>query len=452
MTIIIDHPFHHHTSTRTGNPGLHFSFIAIIDETYSKEPVFSRKEIMQKPVLRSDIQPVTTLVNGRRMIAFHDPYQLTDKKIAIDMHLLPLLQLLDGRHDLRDIQMGLMKRQDGRIVYLSEIESLIEQLDQACILNSESFQRKMYRLRAEFISSENRLPVHAGKSYMSEPEALSRFIQNVENNLKPLNAENIQDSITGILAPHIDINIAGSTYVDTYRHLKGKHYDLVIILGVNHQNQDGLYSVSEKNYITPFGEIQTDRTFTTELKRKMPEGTLSSDDFGHKTEHSIEFQTIFLQYFLKGPFEMAPILCGSVHEFIFRRKNLFADHRFLEMVHGMETLIRESKSRVLIVAGVDLSHVGLKFGDSLPASSILPRARSNDRTILSMLAKDEPEKILHHAIETQDQYHICGLPAILLLACLLRKNRADIIQFETYDEQATQSAVNYASMIFSASP
>jgi AmmeMemoRadiSam system protein B len=359
---------------------------------------------------------------------------------------------LDGTHDLRDIQMGLMKQQGGRMVCISEIESLIEQLDQACILNSESFRNKMHRLRVEFINRENRLPVYAGKSYMSEPEVLAQLIQNVENNLKPLNSENIQDSITGILAPHIDITIGKNTYVNVYRYLKGKHYDLVIILGVNHQSQDGLFSVSEKNYITPFGEIQTDRSFIMELKRNMPEGALSSDDFGHKTEHSIEFQTIFLQYFLKGQFAMAPILCGSIHEFIFQRKNLFDDHRFLEMVHRVKTRIQESRSRVLIVAGVDLSHIGLKFGDSMPASSILPWAMSSDRTVLSMLTRGEPEKILRHAIETRDQYHICGLPAILLLSSLLREDRADIIQFETYDEQETQSAVNYASMIFSASP
>lgn len=407
---------------------------------------------MQKPVLRSDIQPVTTFVNGRRMIAFHDPHELTDSRLAIDVHLLHFLQLLDGRHDLRDIQMGLMKQQGGRMVYMSEIESLIEQLDQACILNSESFRNKLHRLRDEFINRKNRLPVYAGKSYMSEPEVLKQFIQNVENNLKPLNSENIQDSITGILAPHIDITIGSNTYVNVYRYLKGKHYDLVIILGVNHQGQDGLFSVSEKNYITPFGEIQTDRDFIMELKRNMPEGALSSDDFGHKTEHSIEFQTIFLQYFLKGPFAMAPILCGSIHEFIFQRKNLFDDHRFLEMVHRMRKLVQERRSRVLIVAGVDLSHTGLKFGDSMPASSTLPRAVSSDRTVLNMLTRGEPEKIMQHAIETQDQYHICGLPAILLLSSLIGEDHADIIQFETYDEQETQSAVNYASMIFSASP
>ncbi|MCX5853526.1 MAG: AmmeMemoRadiSam system protein B [Deltaproteobacteria bacterium] len=406
---------------------------------------------MHKPLLRADIQPVTTMIEGRRKITFHDPYQLTDERIAIDMQLLPVLQILDGRHDLRDIQMILMKEQGGRIVYISEVESLIERLDHACLLNSEFFHHKMNILRADFMNQKNRFPAYAGKSYMSEPEQLIQFIQNVENNLKPLNSENTEDSITGILAPHIDIKIAGETYVNTYRRLKGKHYDLVIVLGINHQSQNGLFSVSDKVYVTPFGDIETDRAFISDLKRNVPEGALSPDDFGHKIEHSIEFQTIFLRYYLTAPFVIVPILCGSVHEFIFKKENLFSDARFQGMVQTLNMLIQERKGRILIVAGVDLSHVGLKFGDSLPAESILTQARSNDRTILAFLTSDEPEKILQHSIETRDQYHVCGLPAILLFASLLRKNRADIIHFETYDERETQSAVNYASVIFTES-
>jgi predicted class III extradiol MEMO1 family dioxygenase len=75
----------------------------------------------------------------------------------------------------------------------------------------------------------------------------------------------------------------------------------------------------------------------------------------------------------------------------------------------------------------------------------------NDRKILSCLMAHEPDKILHHAIETQDRYHGCGLPAILLFARLLRENRADVLHFDTYDERGTQSAVNYASLIFTTS-
>jgi hypothetical protein len=102
------------------------------------------------------------------------------------------------------------------------------------------------------------------------------------------------------------------------------------------------------------------------------------------------------------------------------------------------------------VAGVDLSHIGIKFGDQLPADAILPQATSNDKMILSFLARGEPESVFQNAVETQDRYHVCGLPAILLFASLFAESRADILHFDTYNERETHSAVNYASLIFSS--
>jgi AmmeMemoRadiSam system protein B len=403
---------------------------------------------MDKPALRRDIQPVTTTIKGRRMIAFHDPYHLTDHGVALDFNTLPILQLLDGSHDLRDIQAMLIKRQGGRIVYVSEIESFIESLDRACLLESPSFHQKMCGLRSEFSNRPTRLPVHAGKSYVSEPAQLAQFIENAENNLSQEYLQHIPNNITGILAPHIDINIAKDIYVNTYRYLKGKNYDIVVILGINHHVQEGLYSISEKNYITPFGEIKTDKEFIRKLRKRVPEGTFAPDDFGHMTEHSIEFQTIFLHHYLTSPFTIVPILCGGIHEFIQHSTNILTDERFREMVSAMKDLLDEGKERILLVAGVDLSHVGQKFGDQAPADALLPQAIVHDKMILSYLCRGEPENIFREVLETRDRYHVCGLPAILLFASLLAENRADILHFETYRERETESAVNYASLIF----
>ncbi|MGZ3634751.1 MAG: AmmeMemoRadiSam system protein B [Syntrophales bacterium] len=405
---------------------------------------------MDKPVLRRDIQPVATTIKGRRMIAFHDPYHLADQGIALDFNTLPILQLLDGFHDLRDIQTILMKRQGGRIVYVSEIESFIESLDRACLLESPFFDRKMCGLRSEFSNKTIRLPVHAGKSYVSDPAQLVHFIENVESNISQECLQHIQNNITGILAPHIDINIAKDVYVNTYRYLKGKNYDTVVILGINHHLQEGLYCISEKNYATPFGEIKTDKDFIRRLKEELPAGTLAPDDFGHMTEHSIEFQTIFLHYYLTDPFTIVPILCGSVHEFIQERRSVLTDERFRGMVSLMKQLLEEKKRRTLIVAGVDLCHVGRKFGDQAHADALLPGATACDKLILSFIGRGEPENIFQKAVETMDRYHVCGLPAILLFSSLLAEDRADILHFDTYRERETESAVNYASLILSS--
>jgi predicted class III extradiol MEMO1 family dioxygenase len=120
---------------------------------------------------------------------------------------------------------------------------------------------------------------------------------------------------------------------------------------------------------------------------------------------------------------------------------------FQGMVSLMRQLLEERKGRILLVAGVDLSHVGRKFGDQAPADVLLPEATAQDKMILSFLSRGEPEKIFLTAVETLDRYHVCGLPAILLFASLLAENRVDILHFDTYHERETESAVNYASLI-----
>jgi len=406
---------------------------------------------MKTPQLRRDIQLVSTMVEGQQVIMFVDPLRLAENSFAVDTKLLPLLELINGGHDMRDIQVAMIRQQGGRLVPLSEIEAFVEKLDKNFLLNSDLFREKVRISYEEFNRQSDRYPSHIGNAYESDPEKLSQFINDIEEKLPQDDLDYSNKNITGILAPHLDIKVAKTTYVNLYRRLKGRNYNLVIILGVNHQWQDGLYSVSEKNFITPFGKLKTDKDFISQLKARVPEGALTTNDFGHKIEHSIEFQTIFLHHYLKGPVSIVPVLCGGVHEFIFQRKNIFADDRFLGMAEALEDLIKARGENVLLVSGVDFSHVGLKFGHQMPAENILPLAKSNDQKIISLLLRGKPESIFEGAIETQDQFHVCGLPSILLFSRLLRESRAELLAHETYDERATKSAVTYASMIFTGS-
>lgn len=390
---------------------------------------------------------VASTLKGRQVITFHDPFQLGGTAVAVDMALLPLLELLDGRHDVREIQMEMMSRQGGRLVFQTEIESFLNQLDRIFLLDSDLYRERMQKIREEFGGESKRAFVHGGKCYDTDPAGLSRFIDEVECTLPPEDGEDSRP-LSGILSPHIDIQVAQRTYVGAYRSLKGRSYDLIILLGVNHNPQDGLYSLSEKSYLTPYGELPADGDLVSDLRDKLPKGTLSTDDFGHKMEHSIEFQTLFIHHYLKNSTPIVPILCGSVHEFILGNGNLFGDERYQSMLAALTEVIGEKDGKVLCVAGVDFAHVGLKFGDTLTAEALLPRTRSNDEKILSFLLQGETEKIFENAVETKDQYKVCGLPAIILLSDLLQGSRRSLMDYETYNEAMTQSAVTYASVLF----
>jgi len=404
-------------------------------------------KMMKNPRLRSDLQLITTTVEGREVLAFIDPLQMTEKALTLARSMLPLLQMLDGTNDLRDLQVEIMRNRGGGFVSISEIEEFIERLDQYFLLESDKFRERVRFLYEEFERKENRFPSHAGNSYDADPVRLSRFIKDIEDELSRSGPDYRDRSIAGILAPHIDIKIATAAYVDLYRHLKDRTYDAAVILGINHQWQDGLYSVTEKNYVTPFGTLKAARDLISELKKHAPPGTFATNDFGHKMEHSIEFQTLFLSYFLGDGLPIVPILCGSIHECIVEGSNIFDDERFTGMIGVLESMIKGCRGGVLLVSGVDFSHVGLKFDDPVPAHVLLPDALENDEKILSSLCEGKPEKIFENALETKNRFNVCGLPAMLVFSTLLKGAQAEILSHETYDEEATESAVTYASMI-----
>ena len=403
---------------------------------------------MNKPRLRRDIQPVPISMGSRQMITFVDPMQLSEKSPAIGRDAVFILQMLDGNHDMRDIQMEMVRRSGGSLVSIETIESFIEQLDQAFLLESERFIEKKRAFVEEFEGNPKRRPWHADKSYEADPERLRACIEETEADLPGLDPDSCSSAVAGILAPHIDITVARTEYVDVYRRLKGRHYDLVVILGINHQGMDGLYCVSDKTFITPFGEMASETDFVRELKRRVVHGTIASSDFDHKTEHSIEFQTIFLKYYLEGETAIVPVLCNSVHEFVLGKKGIFEDERYTSMVKALQELISECSGDVLIVAGVDFSHIGPKFGHSMPAGNLLASAQSNDETIISYLKDSDPERIFAHCLETRDQYNVCGLPSLLVFSALMNGCRAELLAHKAYDEKATRSAVTYASMMY----
>ncbi len=408
-------------------------------------------EPVRRPSLRRDLQAVQATVEGRPCIAFHDPLQLAGGSFALDQRALVLLELLDGTNDLRDVQVALMRREGGAIVPMEDLERFVLELDRNYLLDSDRFREKMDTLREEYRRREDREPSHAGRSYTGDGEALARWIGETEKGLPPVPpGGSPEGAVAGVVAPHIDIQVAAAVYVDLYRRLRNGAWDVVLVLGIDHRGQEGLYSVSTKHYRTPLGTLKAHREFISRLAASVPPGTLAPDDFGHRMEHSVEFQALFLRYYLGGEIPVIPVLCGGIHEFLVRGTDLTADPRFEGMAAAVEGILRERGERALVVAGADLAHVGMKFGHGRPASLLLEEARRNDREILAALERTDTAAVFGNARRTGDRFNTCGLPALLLLSRLLRGCRGTLLAHETYDERATESAVTYGSMVFTA--
>jgi len=412
----------------------------------------------EKPVLRRDIELMPMQAeDGKTMIVARDPLEL-DKRgpVAMSAGALPLLSMLDGSHNSEDIRLMLVEQtaRAGQLtaIPLELVESMIRGLDKAYLLDNQRFQQARGKLIENFSALNARPAALAGKSYPQDKSKLEDFIDSLfiasgENKKLP---ELEDKAILAVVAPHIELNAGRKAYAAGYGALKGRSYDRVIILGVGHSMEHGLFSVTNKDYTTPLGSVPTDRLASARLKKSA--GALAAkDDFDHRSEHSIEFQVLFLQRVLEGQFTAVPVLCGSLFgELILGEYKRPA--QIEELVPALDCLreiLGEQGSKTLIVAGVDLSHVGPKFGDQKPAIQITAESSLHDRALLAALTALDTEAFCAEGKRVLDHYHVCGFSVLsMLLEIMPEGARGMELGYQVWHEAPTRSAVSFAAAAF----
>ncbi|HVY54182.1 MAG TPA: AmmeMemoRadiSam system protein B, partial [Thermodesulfobacteriota bacterium] len=352
------------------------------------------------------IEAIPAEIEGERIICLRDPQNLSDKILAVSMETLRILSLFDGRRTVRDIQTLIMER-TGELVPSDDINNLIAQLDEALFLDSRNFEEYKGRIESGFREAATREPSHAGLSYPGDPRELERwfraFLGKAEES-KPY--EGAQGKLRGLISPHIDYVRGGVSYALAYRELLGEsEADTFVIFGTSHYAEvENPFILTGKNFLTPLGEAETDRDIIEKLESACG-WDLREGEISHRTEHSIEFQVAFLQHMLNGkrPFRIVPILCNSFHKLIRDGRSPAEDEMvsvFLEAVAG---IVRDMGDRIFIIAGADMAHVGLKFGDSEPVSdSTLGRIRERDMLSLSFSEKIDGEGFYRSVEEEKD--------------------------------------------------
>ncbi len=416
------------------------------------------KRKKENPFLRRDIDLTSVQgKDGKTMIVVRDPFEL-DKRgtVTISTAALPLLSMLDGSHSAEEIRLKLVEQtaRAGQLtsIPLELVESMIRGLDEAYLLDNERFHDAHRKLIEDFTALRVRPAALAGKSYPEDKNKLEELIDSLlasggEN-------EKVQElegkTILAVVAPHIELNVGRKIYSAGYGALKGRSYDRVIILGVGHSMEHGLFSITDKDYTTPLGTVPTDRLLATRLKKSA--GTLATeDDINHRSEHSIEFQLLFLQRVLEGPFKVLPVLCSSLFgELIPNKYKRPREIKGLAVaLDCLGEMLSDPGSKTLVVAGVDLSHVGPKFGDTKPAIQITAESSRHDRTLLTALTALDVESFCAEGTRVTDRYHVCGFSVLSMLLEILPEGvQAVELGYHVWHEAPTWSSVSFAAAAF----
>lgn len=414
--------------------------------TLRGEEVADRSMTADTPKLRLDLDIIPAEVSGQQLFVVRDSLGLIKTPVAVNSDMLELMRLLDGNHTKTDLGLLLTRRRKGVLVLENEIDQIIEQLDEGMLLETDRCHQARKRLVAEFAANPLREPVLAGLSYPAGPDDLKTYMDNLVAG-DPAPGTPPSDTIKALAAPHIDLSVGEKAYAAGYLAIRELTPDLIVVLGTGHTMEHGMFCPTEKDLATPFGTIKTDKTLVRQL-RTVGGKTLAEDDLPHRREHAIEIQLVFLQYvFRKLDFRILPILCGSIAPHLSTCERFTDIPDIIPFLSELKQIIADTNS--LVVAGVDFSHIGQKFGDSMPATAIMKDAEAEDRALIESLCRHDAGSFWEGLKRVEDRYHVCGASSLACLMEIVQPCRGTLLEYNMWHEEATRSAVAFASIAFS---
>ncbi|MDM7995432.1 MAG: AmmeMemoRadiSam system protein B [Acidobacteriota bacterium] len=411
----------------------------------------SDEENGSNPRIRAvEVFPVKA--GNQDFICLRDPEGFAEQPLFLNPVHVFLVSRMDGNHSLRDIQSD-FARATGDTLPLEALEGFVRQLDEQHYLDSPRFRNHYQSLAREFKSGLCRPARHAGLSYPGQYEELESQLKSIfEHPEGPGNhfCPDRSRPLRGLIAPHIDFSRGGPTYAHAYKAL-AEHpgADTFVLFGTCHTPMPQRFSISGKTYETPLGAAKTDRDFIERLFSRL--GHQYSDDFPHRAEHSIEFQAVCLRYLLGGKqdFRIIPILVGSFHDIYSGGRTAAEDPEINGVAKALRETIAEHQGRVCIIAGADLAHVGVRFGDPAgPTEESLREVERADKAFLDLAASGDAEGVFRSIAADNDSRRVCGYPSIYMALRCIDNPQGKLLQYRQWADLNAGAAVTFAAMAF----
>lgn len=420
-----------------------------------------------------NVEVVPVDQDGSRMFYVRDPLEIAPQPLLVGPAGVFILSQLDGRRTIDEILDSLRRALPGGDVEIGEVRHVLGKLSECCYLDDHVASARIAQVCEAFENSDVRPAWHAGTAYPSDPGELAGMLDGF---FSAASVDRVQDGIatgdptTGlaaIMCPHIDLRAGGKTYPPAFTALAdaavaSRPFDLYVILGVAHNGGtepgESFAIATGKHYETPFGRATSNDLIIDDWSRRAGRD-VTQQQWMHRTEHSVEFALLFLQYIHARrklpPYEIVPVLLGSVdHDLREGRDPLQAPEVATEL-DALRAAIADSGRRTLFVLSVDLAHIGPKFGHSDRVDDAAAAAcESADRNLLGYAQRFDAAG-LYRSLQTDGNGRnvdaVAGLFSVhSLLPGAVR--HGDLLSYGQNRQEDTGSLVSYASMAFYRAP
>ena len=272
-----------------------------------------------------------------------------------------------------------------------------------------------------------RQPAVSGRFYPARAKELERKVRGFLGQVQPVE---LNGELIALIVPHAGFVFSGQVAAYSYKHLEGKEFDTIILIGDSHRMRfPGISIGNFSAYRTPLGDVPVDKTLAERLINEHE--IINFHPRAHKEEHSLEVQLPFLQTVLED-FKIVPIIMGE---------------RSLETCKVLaDALLEHTRDKnVLFIASTDLSH----FHSYNEAIEI-------DKRTIAAMEKLEG-RLLFQGLKDK-KYELCGGAAVVVTTLVAEKLGAEKAQLLKYANSGDvplgdkSRVVGYAAMAITTQP
>lgn len=423
------------------------------------------------PRLRPDLDLLPSPTPDRPGLLMRDPFRFSDSALIVPPLLVRALSCFDGQttqDDLRALLAGLTGgREDGAAI----ADGLVDRLSGAGFLEDETYRQLRADCHARFRRETIRSAAFAGGGYPAEKDelvaTLKAWLDHAEVDA-PTAAAGPPGALLAIAAPHASPFAGVETYRAAYGALPRAASDCTfVVLGTSHYGALDRFGLTHKTFETPLGSATTDSALVDALARAAP-GAFEVEDYCHAVEHSIEFQIVFLQRLYGPEVRILPILCGpfsggtSITAARAGRPPRVRGASLPEEVPAvgdalgaLADLHARHGHRLRWVLGVDLAHIGRRYGDAtaaLAGQGSMNEVAGRDRERLARVTAGDAEGFWHLVHERgPDELKWCGSSPLYAFLRAVPNARGRVLHYHQWQIDDS-SVVSFAALEFDGPP
>ncbi len=398
--------------------------------------------------LRTDLDFMPSPVPEQPGLLIRDPFGYSDAVLVVPPALIGGLQFLDGESSELDVRHFFVES-TGDLRAGGIATQLIEALNEAGFLDNERFAELRDARQRDFAESPTRRPTHAGPGgYPPDADELRSTLNGYLTGSPPAQAA---DNVIGIAAPHVSPFGGWESYAAAYSTIPPSAADKTfVVLGTSHYGQPDRFGLTRKPFETPYGTTQSAPGIVDGLARAA-DGAVLMEDYCHAVEHSIEFQVVFLQHLFGSGIRVLPILCGPFGRSLTEGGVPEQDEPVRRFFDALSELQAAEGKNLFWVLGVDMAHVGRRYGDPLAMRANdgeMLAVEVQDRRRIGRMADGDAAGFWSEVQENQDPLRWCGsAPVYTFLKAI--DARGSLLHYQQWSIDDS-SVVSFAGMQFTS--